>query len=81
MIVIYTKEYCGYCLRAKGLLKRKGLEFTEIDVSDAEKYDEMVEKSGRQTVPQIFINDKHIGGSDDLFDLDQSGELDKMLKN
>lgn len=66
-ITIYTTDYCPYCHSAKALLRSRGLSYTEIDVSrDLEKRDEMIERSGRRTVPQVFIDDKHIGGNDDL---------------
>jgi GrxC family glutaredoxin len=79
-IVMYTKEFCGYCDRAKALLKSKNQTYTEIRVDlDEAKLKEMIELSGRRSVPQIFINDKAIGGFDDLALLAQSGELDKLL--
>ena len=66
-VVIYSTSYCPYCYAAKSLLRSRGIEYNEIDVTfDAEKRDEMVKKSGRRTVPQIFFGDKHIGGNDDL---------------
>ncbi len=78
---IYTTPICPYCMRAKALLAKKGVSFEEIDVymdSDARK--DMQEKaSGGYTVPQIFIGDRHIGGCDDLYALDQAGELDPLL--
>lgn len=81
-IIIYSKQVCPYCVQAKNLLKRKGYEsITEIDITKGNYKEEMIEKSnGRMTVPQIFINDQHIGGYDDLYALDKSGELDKILK-
>lgn len=82
-IVIYTKDYCPYCVKAKTLLKRKGYEtFTEIDITnDADKVKEMLEKSnGQRTVPQIFIGGTHVGGFDDMNALDQKGELEALLK-
>lgn len=80
-IIIYTKEVCPYCVRAKALLQRKNKTFTEIKVTDDKIKEEMVAKSGgRMTVPQIFINDKSIGGCDDLYALDAKGELDELLK-
>lgn len=82
-IIIYTTNVCPYCIQAKNLLKQKGIEnYTEIDVSrDIAKREEMMEKSnGRRSVPQIFINDIHIGGFDDLAKKNQEGELDKLLK-
>ena len=79
-IIMYTKTVCPFCVRAKMLLKNKGQTFTEIDATDENTMSEMIEKSGgRKTVPQIFINDTHVGGFDDLQELDLSGELDKML--
>jgi glutaredoxin 3 len=79
-IVIYTKENCPYCDHAKTLLKSKQLAFTEIRVdTDADKLNEMIKLSGRRTVPQIFINDKAIGGFDDLSALAQNGELEQLL--
>lgn len=80
-IIIYTKSYCPYCTAAKALLKQKGQTWTEIDIEhDEVKRDEMIEKSGgRLTVPQIFINDSHVGGFDDLSALEQKGELDGIL--
>ena len=80
-VVIYSTPFCGYCAAAKRLLTRKGAAFTEIDVlSDAKRRLEMIERSGgRQTVPQIFIDGRHVGGYDDLSALDQRGELDPLL--
>lgn len=79
-IIIYSTEICPYCVRAKQLLDRKGVKYTEIRIdTQPELRDEMIRKSGRRTVPQIFINDKSIGGCDDLYALDYSGDLDKML--
>jgi glutaredoxin 3 len=79
-IIIYSTTYCPYCVRAKELLKSKGQEFTEILVDmDEEKREEMIAKTQRMTVPQIFINDQHIGGCDDLYALEQSGELNRIL--
>lgn len=80
-IVVYTKDYCPYCTRAKTLLKQKKQAFREIDVTNDEALQkEVVEKSGgRRTVPQIFIGDMHVGGFDDLNALNQSGKLDALL--
>ncbi|NBV05880.1 MAG: glutaredoxin 3 [Proteobacteria bacterium] len=79
-IIIYSKEVCPYCVKAKALLKRKGAEFTEIKIVDDATKEEMIKKSGgRMTVPQIFINEKHIGGCDNLYALDASGKLDELL--
>jgi glutaredoxin 3 len=79
-IEIYTTPWCGYCARAKALLEQKGAAFEETDVmEDAVKRTEMRERSKRSTVPQIFINGRHIGGSDELAALDQAGKLDALL--
>ena len=79
-IVIYTTPFCPYCLRAIKLLEAKGVSFTNIGImGDARLRREMEELSGNYTVPQIFINDRLIGGSDDLMALEQTGELDKIL--
>ncbi len=79
-IVIYTTPFCGYCARAKGLLDSKGAQYDEMDVMmDDKKRTEMRERSRRSTVPQIFINGQHIGGSDDLAALEQAGKLDALL--
>lgn len=79
-IVMYTTPFCGYCAAAKRLLGQKGAPYEEIDVMmDAERKQEMIERSGRRTVPQIFIGDRHIGGYDDLAALDARGELDPLL--
>jgi glutaredoxin 3 len=79
--VIYTKSWCGYCTRAKELLARKGVSFTEIEISNNDVLrDEMIGRaSGRTTVPQIFIGETHVGGYDDLKALDTSGKLDGLL--
>jgi glutaredoxin 3 len=79
-IEIYTTPWCGYCARAKALLEKKGAAFEETDVmEDAVKRTEMRERSRRTTVPQIFINGQHIGGSDELAAMEQAGKLDALL--
>jgi glutaredoxin 3 len=80
-IVIYTKPGCGYCYAATALLDGKGADYTEIVASnDPAKKQEMIQRSGgRMTFPQVFIDGKHIGGSDDLHALDRKGELDSLL--
>ncbi len=82
-IEIYTSPYCGYCARAKRLLDSKKAAYTEVDVSsDNELRDKMILRAGgRRTVPQIFIDGKHVGGSDDLQALDATGGLDPLLGN
>lgn len=80
-VEIYTTQICPYCAMAKRLLQRKGVAYTEIDVSyDADLRAAMIQRAGgRRTVPQIFIGGKHVGGSDDLHALDQAGKLDPLL--
>ncbi|WEX76781.1 glutaredoxin 3 [Sinorhizobium numidicum] len=80
-VVIYTRQFCGYCSRAKKLLESKGVGFVEHDATYApELRQEMIDKSnGGRTFPQIFINDVHVGGCDDLHALDRVGKLDKLL--
>lgn len=81
-VEIYSSQFCGYCARAKRLLSQKGVDYVDYDViEDPSKRDEMVQRAnGRMTVPQIFIDGKHIGGSDDLYALDGRGGLDPLLK-
>ncbi len=80
-ITVYSKEICPYCVRAKALLTRKGAVFKEIKITDDKTREEMIKKSGgRMTVPQIFIDDFHVGGCDDLYALDAAGKLDSLLK-
>ncbi|MBY8821240.1 glutaredoxin 3 [Sphingomonas colocasiae] len=80
-VEIYTKAFCGYCVRAKALLGRKGVAFEEYDITmGGPKRQEMLERApGSLTVPQIFIDGRHIGGSDDLAALDAAGGLDPLL--
>jgi glutaredoxin 3 len=79
-IEIYTTPFCGYCARAKGLLDKKGAAYDEMDVMmDDKKRSEMRERSRRTTVPQIFINGEHVGGSDELAALESAGKLDALL--
>lgn len=80
-VEIYTSPMCGYCSRAKALLDKKGAVYTEVNVMmNSDKRSEMVKRAkGKTSVPQIFIDDKHIGGCDDLFELDFDDELDPLL--
>jgi glutaredoxin 3 len=80
-VIVYSQPFCGYCSAAKRLLTGKGAAFTEVDVMfEAGRRDEMIERSGgRRTVPQIFIDGRHVGGYDDLSALDKAGELDRLL--
>lgn len=80
-VEIYTSPLCGFCHAAKRLLTQKGISFTEIDVlQDPNRKPEMIKRAGgRRTVPQIFVGDTHVGGCDDLYDLERSGKLDALL--
>lgn len=79
-VVVYSSPFCGYCSAAKRLLDGKGVEYEDIDVMfEPENRAEMIARSGRRTVPQIFIGDRHVGGFDDLHALDEAGELDRIL--
>lgn len=80
-VEMYTTQVCPYCVRAKDLLKRKGVSVTEyrVDTDDAKRDEMLARANGKRSVPQIFINDQHIGGSDDLYALDSKGELDGLL--
>ena len=80
-VEIYSSPWCGYCYRAKQLLEDKGVAFTEIDLDEQPgRRQEMVQRAqGRTTVPQIFINGKWVGGSDDLYALEKAGKLDPLL--
>jgi glutaredoxin 3 len=80
-VTLYVSDWCPYCQRAKGLLAQKNVEFSEVNIEDDAKLrDEMIARSNRRTVPQIFIGDKHVGGCDDLLELDRSGELDRLIQ-
>jgi glutaredoxin 3 len=79
-IHIYSKNYCPFCSRAIELLKIKGVSYSIIDVADDDNLEkEMRHRSGRTTVPQIFIGPRHVGGCDELFALDEQGQLDPLL--
>ena len=80
-VELYTSHYCGYCVRAKALLDRKGVAYVEYYIDEQpELLPLMVERAGGlRTVPQIFINDQHVGGCDDLYQLERVGELDGLL--
>jgi glutaredoxin 3 len=79
-VVIYSTGWCPYCARAKRLLEKKGVAYTEYDVEAApDKRAEMQTRSGRRSVPQIFIGDSHVGGCDDLHALEDEGKLDALL--
>jgi glutaredoxin 3 len=79
-VTIYTRAFCPYCTRAIALLQRKGVEVQEIDATGCPvKRQEMIARSGRWTFPQIFVGEKHVGGCDDLHELEQNGRLDPLL--
>jgi len=80
-VLIYTREYCGYCVKAKRLFAEKGIVFKEVNATDdATKRAEMIQKSsGRSTFPQIFIGGTHVGGCDELHALERAGKLDNLL--
>ncbi|MEM1413090.1 MAG: glutaredoxin 3 [Pseudomonadota bacterium] len=79
-IEIYTNGWCSFCVRAKRLLDSKGVEYQEYGIDqEPGKRAEMIQRSGRLTVPQIFIGETHVGGSDDLARAEQTGELDRLL--
>lgn len=80
-VTIYTKPYCPYCSAALELLDKKGVDYQELDISGKpELRAQMIQRSGgRMTVPQIFVGDRHLGGCDDIYALDQRGELDPVL--
>lgn len=82
LVEIYTRDFCGYCVRAKRLLEQKGVEFVEYNASkEPQRREEMVTRSGRRTFPQVFVRDIHVGGSDDLAAADRSGKLEHLLHN
>jgi glutaredoxin 3 len=80
-VTIYTTRSCGYCRMAKALLARKGAAFQEVDVTfdDALRAEMIAKAGGRTTVPQIWIGERHVGGCDELYQLDEAGELDALL--
>ena len=79
-VTIYTRPGCGYCARALSVLEEKAADFTEIHAgSDSALRQEMMQRSGRSTFPQIFVGEKHIGGCDDMMRLERNGELDALL--
>lgn len=81
-VEIYTQPYCGYCYRAKNVLDQRGVKYEEIDLAhQPQRRQEMIDRAdGRYTTPQIFIDDKGVGGSDELAALAKSGELDRLLR-
>lgn len=81
-VVIYSTAVCPYCVRAKRLLEMKGVAYQDIRVDiEPQRRQEMIQRSQRYTVPQIWVGDVHVGGCDDLFALESRGELDRLLSN
>lgn len=81
-VIVYTRQFCGYCASAKALLDKKGVSYVEHDATGKpELREEMISKSGRNTFPQIFIGGQHVGGCDDLHALERAGKLDPLLAN
>ena len=81
-VTVYSTRVCPYCVRAKALLDSKHIPYTEVLVDvDRERLAEMLQKSGRRTVPQIFVGDQHLGGCDELYALDHQGKLDALISN
>jgi len=79
-VTIYSTAWCPFCVRAKRLLADKGVAFTEFDISgNAERRQEMIQRSGRTSVPQIWIGERHIGGCDELYALERQRQLDDLL--
>ena len=79
-VTVYTGSFCGYCMRVLDLLQRRGIEYTEISVEDSPGLrDELVAKSGRRSLPQIYLGERYLGGAEELAALDRSGELDRLL--
>jgi glutaredoxin 3 len=79
-VTIYTRPFCGYCARALKVLGEKGADFTEVEAGmDPKLRQEMMDRSGRTTFPQIFVGEQHIGGCDDMMALERAGKLDEML--
>lgn len=79
-VIVYSTQVCPHCVRAKMLLKKKGADYEEIDVSDSADREAMIEKTGgARTVPQIYIGETHVGGADDLYALESEGKLDELL--
>lgn len=80
-VVMYSTQWCPHCARARNLLCAKNVAYTEIDIDSGEQREEMIKRSGRRTVPQIFIGATHVGGSDELHALEARGELDPLLRS
>lgn len=80
VVTVYTADFCGYCIQVLDLLKRRGIEYAEINVEDQPGLrDVLVERSGRRTLPQVYLGDRYIGGATEMAAMDRSGELDRLL--
>ncbi len=80
-VLMYSKSWCPYCHQARALLASKGVTIDEVDIEQLpERREEMIRRSGRSTVPQIFIGERHVGGFDDIYELDAAGGLDPLLR-
>ncbi|HLG52627.1 MAG TPA: glutaredoxin domain-containing protein [Steroidobacteraceae bacterium] len=78
-ITVYTASFCGHCLRALALLQRRGIDYTEVSVEDHPGLrDELVARSGRRNLPQVYLGDRYLGGATELAELDRNGELDRL---
>ena len=79
-VTVYTSSFCGYCIRVLDLLQRRGIEYTEISVEDSPGLrDELVARSGRRSLPQIYLGERYLGDAEELAAMDRSGELDRLL--
>lgn len=80
LVTVYTSGFCGYCMRVLDLLQRRGIEYTEISVEDSPGLrDELVARSGRRSLPQIYLGERYLGGAEELAAMDRRGELDQLL--
>ena len=81
-VTVYTSSFCGYCIRVLDLLQRRGIEYTEISVEDSPGLrDELVARSGRRSLPQVYLGERYLGDAEELAALDRSGELDRLMTN
>lgn len=81
-VMVYTDSFCGHCMRVLALLERRGIAYTEVSVEDQpELREELLAKSGRRTLPQVYVGERYIGGADELTVMDQRGELLKQLQS
>ncbi len=80
-VIVYVGSFCGYCMRVTALLERRGISYTEINVEDHPGLrDELLAKSGRRTLPQVYVDDRYVGGAEELAELDRSGGLQKLTQ-